>query len=108
VGPEGDKNSTGRPTESTNLESWGSQNEPPTKEHIWAGLTPCKYVADVQLGLHKGSEQLEWKLSQKLLPVCGICSSSRAALAGLGGRGCAWLCRDLMFEGWGIPREEGQ
>ena len=26
VGPEGDRNSTGRPTESTNLDSWVSQN----------------------------------------------------------------------------------
>jgi hypothetical protein len=25
-GPEGDKNSTQRPTESTNLDPWGSQN----------------------------------------------------------------------------------
>jgi hypothetical protein len=25
VGPKGDENSTGRPTESTNLDPWGSQ-----------------------------------------------------------------------------------
>jgi hypothetical protein len=37
VGPEGDRNSTGRPTESTNLDHWGSESEPPTKEHTQAG-----------------------------------------------------------------------
>ena len=31
--PEGNRNSTGRPTESTNLDPWGlSETEPPTKE----------------------------------------------------------------------------
>ena len=43
----------GRPTESTNLDSWElSETEPPTKEHNM--LYP-----DVQLGLQVGSEQLE-------------------------------------------------
>ena len=37
----------------------------------------------MQLGLHVGP--VEQGLSQKLLPVCGICSSSWAALSGLGG-----------------------
>ena len=56
MGPEGDRNSTGRPTESTNL----SETEPPTKEHIWAApRPPWSYVADVQLGLHVDLEQLE-------------------------------------------------
>jgi hypothetical protein len=33
-GPEGDQNSTGSPTESTNLDSWRvSETETPTKEH---------------------------------------------------------------------------
>jgi hypothetical protein len=36
AGPEWNKNYTGRPTESTNLDPWGSQSEPPTKEHIQA------------------------------------------------------------------------
>ena len=36
----------------------------------------------MQLGLHVGREQLEWELSQKLLPLCGICSSSCVALSG--------------------------
>jgi hypothetical protein len=45
------------------------------------------YVADVQLGLHVGPEQPEQGLSQKMLPVCGIYSTSWAALSGLSGRG---------------------
>ena len=47
---------------------------------------PHTYVADVQLGLHLGPEQLERGLSSKLLPVHGICSYSWAALSGLSGR----------------------
>ena len=66
------------------------ESEPPVKEHTRATLRPpCTYVADAQLGLHVGPEQLEWGLSQKLLPVCGICSSSWAAFSGLSGRGYA-------------------
>jgi hypothetical protein len=47
-------------------------------------------VADVQLSLHVGPGQLEWRLSQNLLPTCGICSSSWAALSVLSGRGSVW------------------
>jgi hypothetical protein len=37
-----------------------SDTEPPTKEHAQAGPRPLHtYVADVQLGLHVGPEQLE-------------------------------------------------
>jgi hypothetical protein len=38
--PKGDRNTTGRPTESTNMDPWGSQslNHQPAKEHKWAGL----------------------------------------------------------------------
>ena len=42
----------------------------------------------MQLSFHMGLEQLEQGLSQKLLPICGICSSSWAALSGLSGKGC--------------------
>ena len=68
AGPEGDKNSTGRPSESTYLDPWGSQEtEPPTEEHTWAEpRPPCTYVAGVQLGLHVGPEQLDQWLFQKL------------------------------------------
>jgi hypothetical protein len=54
--PKGDRNSTGKPTELTNLDPWASPSEPPTKEHSSARRRPpCTYVADVQLGLHGGS-----------------------------------------------------
>jgi hypothetical protein len=45
--PEGDRNSTGRPTKSTNLDPWGlSETEPSTKEHIQTGPMPFHtYVA---------------------------------------------------------------
>jgi hypothetical protein len=87
--PEGDRNSTGRPTQSINLDPWRvSGTELPTKKHTWTGpRPPCSYVADVQLGLHVGPEQLERELSSKQLAVCGICSSSWAVLSGLSGRG---------------------
>jgi hypothetical protein len=52
------------------------------------------YIADVQLGLHVGSKQLEQGLSQKLLPVYGICSSIWDALSGLSGRRCTYSHRD--------------
>ena len=86
VGPKGDRNLTGRPTEPTNLDLWSS----PTKEHTQAGPRPPRtYVADVQLDLHVGPEQLEQGLSQKLLLIREICSSSWATLSGLSGRGSA-------------------
>ena len=66
VSPEGDRNSTERPTELTNLDSSGFQESlPPIKEHTWAGPArpPHSYVADVQGSLHLGLEQLEQGLS---------------------------------------------
>ena len=65
-----------------------SETKPPTTEHTRAGpRPPHTHVADVQLGLHVGPEQLEEGLSQELLPVCEICSSSWAALSGLSAEG---------------------
>jgi hypothetical protein len=56
AGPSGDRISTGRPIASTNL----SDSEPPTKEHTGVGpRPPCTHVADVQLALHVGPQQLE-------------------------------------------------
>jgi hypothetical protein len=74
VGPEGHKNSTGRPAESTNLDPWGSPAaNQPTKKHTRAGpRPPHSCVTDVQLGLQVGPKQLKWGLAQKLLPVCGM------------------------------------
>jgi hypothetical protein len=41
--PEGDRNSTGKPIKSTNLDFWGlSETKPPTKEHTRAGLSLFK------------------------------------------------------------------
>lgn len=65
--PECNGIATGRPRESTNLDSWGlSETESPTKEHTWgAPRLPYTYAAHVHLGLHVGLEQLEWGLSIK-------------------------------------------
>jgi hypothetical protein len=49
---------------------------------------PHTYVADVQFCLHMGPEQLEQGLSEKLLSICGIGSSSWAALPGFSGKEC--------------------
>ena len=51
VGPERDRNSTGRPTESTNLDPWRlSETEPTTKEHVQnRPKPPYICVLDVQL-----------------------------------------------------------
>jgi hypothetical protein len=39
---EEDRDSTERPTESTNLDPWGlPETEPPTKERAWAGAKPA-------------------------------------------------------------------
>ena len=59
-----------------------SEFEPPTKEHAQnEPRPPCTYVADVQLDLHVGPEQLEWGLSQKLAPVGYILLAGLPCLA---------------------------
>jgi hypothetical protein len=63
-----------------------SEPEPPSKNIHELDVGLATDITDMQLGLHVGSQQLEWGLSQKLLPVCGICSSSWAAWSGLRGR----------------------
>ena len=55
-------------------------------------------AAYVQHGLH-----VEQGLAQKLLPVCGICSSSWAALCGLRGTRSASPHRDLKCQGKVYP-----
>ena len=45
--------------------------------------------ADVYIALHILLEQLECRISQKLLFVLEICSSSWVAFSGISGRGCA-------------------
>jgi len=65
-----------------------SETEPPTKEHTHAeARLPSTYVIDVQLDLEVNPEQSDRRLSPKLLPGCGICSSGWAALSGLSERG---------------------
>ncbi|EDM03286.1 rCG62332, isoform CRA_a [Rattus norvegicus] len=60
VSPEGPRNSTGRPAELINLDSWGSQslNHQPTYPQA-EPRPPHTNLADVQLGLPVGTEQLE-------------------------------------------------
>jgi len=69
AGLEGD--STGRPRESTNLGPWSSLslNHQPKNIHMLVLGFPHSHLADVQLDLHVGPEQLERGLSQKLLTV---------------------------------------
>ena len=44
-GPKVDRDSTGRPRESTNLDPWGlPETEPPGKEHAWAGPRPPEHM----------------------------------------------------------------
>lgn len=49
VAAERNKNSIGRPIESTNLDPWFSETEPPTKGHTWDGsrsvTTLCRTCA---------------------------------------------------------------
>ena len=51
--PKDYRNSTGRTIESTNLNPWGSESEPPTKNHTGAETRPpCIYITDVHLCFH--------------------------------------------------------
>ena len=52
-----DKNSTGSPTGSTNLDPWGlSESETPSKNHTQAAPGfPASCIADVQFDIHVGS-----------------------------------------------------
>ena len=70
MGTEGDSKSRERPTKSTNLYCSGSQRLNHHPKNIWGGSRPPHtYIADVQLGLHMGPEQLKLRLSQNVLPV---------------------------------------
>jgi hypothetical protein len=63
-----------------------SEIKPPTKEHTQAGPRPhCSHVADVQLSLHVGLEQLEGDCYPQ------SCCLSWAALSGLSGEGSSSL-----------------
>jgi hypothetical protein len=71
-GPEGDRNSTGRPTKSTHLDPWElSDTEPPTKEHTQTGVGPQNISSRCAAKSPCGFPQ-----QVELLPVCGIYSPS--------------------------------
>lgn len=55
------------------------------------------------LGLHLGPQYLEQGLSQKLLPLCGICSS-RAALSGFSGEDAPSLAKTWCARVGRCPR----
>lgn len=62
----------------------------------------------MQLGLYVGPEQLgRGRLSQKLLPICGICYSSWAELFGLCGKGHLMSQSGTILRGIPMLREEG-
>lgn len=76
------RNTTGRPTDSTNLDPQDSQrlnHQQKSIQGLDLDLPPHTYGADVQFGLHVGPKQLEKGLFLNLLPVCGLCSTSWAA-----------------------------
>ena len=97
-GPKGDRNSTGKSTESTNLDLWGpSEPEAPTWDHAGAGPRP---PADMQL-VFIWVLKLEQGLLLKVLPACGTHSPN--VLSCLASVGTCLACRDVVGTG-GIPR----
>lgn len=99
----------GKPTESSNLGPWRlSEIEPPTTEHIPAGPRHPTYMQQMWI-----PQQLEWRLSLKLLPVCGICFPNWAALSGLFWEGLFVRVLEYFGDrggGWGVLhhfRKEG-
>jgi len=59
--PEEDRDSTGRPTESTNLDPWGlPETQSPIKDRAWAG-PKCP----LQPRLHICSRRVAWSQQQE-------------------------------------------
>ena len=55
----------------------------------WLGpMPPRSYVADVQLGLHVGPEQLEWGLSKSCCSMCWAALSDHSGRASVVASGC--------------------
>jgi hypothetical protein len=67
-GPKEDRDSTGRPAELTNLDT---------------------YSTDLQLGFHAGSPTIRAGAVPEALACCGSCSPNGAVLSGISGRGYA-------------------
>jgi hypothetical protein len=66
----------------------GALRDCTTNQRAYIGWTYASrtYVAEEQLGLLVGLEQVQHGLFHKLLPVKGMCFFSWATLAGLSGR----------------------
>jgi hypothetical protein len=107
-GPKGNRNSTGRLTESMNLDSWElPETESSAKEHPWARPRLFwKYVADVQLW----SSMVFMPIPQNWSGGCPwfcclwILSLNWAALYGLSGKGYTQSCSDLICQGGLVPK----
>jgi hypothetical protein len=97
--PEVERNFTGRSTELTNLDPWGSQRLNKQPKNIIRPL--CKYVADVHLGLHMDSKELDWELPQRCCQNVG-CVLPIGLPCLVSGGGSNSPCRDLDGQGWGI------
>jgi hypothetical protein len=100
----GDRNSTERLIEFTNLDPWElSEMEPTTTKNIH-GLErgPGPYVADTHLSLHVGPPTTGAEVLPKFHSLTVV--SQRASLSGLSKKGCTYPGRDLMRQGGGIPR----
>jgi hypothetical protein len=98
-GPEGDKNSTGRRRDSTNLDPWElSETEPPTKEHTWAGQSPQKICSRCAAQSLCGSSTAREEASPKALAWLWYLFPSRTALSGLSERGWSYSGRYLILK----------
>jgi hypothetical protein len=105
-GPEKDKDSIGRITVSTHLDSWGlPETEPPTKECTWAGPSPphiySKHAAWFSCGSPKNWSR---SCSLNLLPACGSHSPNWAIWSSLVGEdvpspAVTW-CARVRWSGW--------
>lgn len=102
VGPEGNRNSTGRDQQSHLTWTLGALRGWTKNWRTYTGWTEAslhicsRCAAWFSCGSWTGAGAIP-----KLLPVCGICSSSWTALAVLSGRECAKPHRDLMCQGQG-------
>ena len=101
--PKGDKNYTGRPTEFTKLDPWGSPslNNQPKNIHKPDLGPPGSYVADVRSlsFVWVLNNWNEWGLSQRLLPVVGCVLLAGLPFLASGGEEMLSLKR-LDVPGW--------
>ena len=100
-GPQRDRNSTGRPTKTTNLDPWGSQN---------LNQQP-KCINGLNSGIPSHMQQMcsltfMWVLNNqnRVYPKCCCLYMGYVILAGLSGRGSAQPSRDFKCQDWRICR----